>query len=239
MLRRNNRRRFLKTAAGLFVPAWFGIVRAQEMIMPGPIMRTMTTAAQSYLVEENCEGTGTPSGWTDAAAGGTIDWDDATAYQGSQSLKFTYASSLQTTTYDLLADYSELYCYCTFQIASASGTTRTFFNLLDSGSTARLYCARYATTALLYLVCGANNASSVTALSTGATWHHLWVHYIASGTSSAAFSTDGVRPTTGDNFTSVTNPSSASIRYLRLSNQVINMRFDRILANTSQIGDNP
>jgi hypothetical protein len=43
MALRNNRRQFLKTAAGVFVPAWFGIAKAD--IFSGPIMRPMATSA--------------------------------------------------------------------------------------------------------------------------------------------------------------------------------------------------
>lgn len=51
-------------------------------------------AGVTYLVEENCEGTGTPSGWKDA---GTVDWDyTTTVLRGSQSLAINgdYSNSI-------------------------------------------------------------------------------------------------------------------------------------------------
>ncbi len=59
------------------------------------------------LIAQDCEGAGTPSGWTDnAGSGGSINWDDTTStiLRGTQQLKIYGSSSAateSTTTVDL------------------------------------------------------------------------------------------------------------------------------------------
>ena len=62
---RLNRRRFLQAASGLFIPATFGIARAQ-MVLSGPIMRPIAAASGGGSITIQTSQTGTGS--TSAAA---------------------------------------------------------------------------------------------------------------------------------------------------------------------------
>ena len=93
---------------------------------------------------------------------------------------------------------------------------------------------------------GVTSSEAVTVLSTNTTYH-FWSSYTkgtgANAAVTLAFSTDGVRPTSGNNYISMTNGGGAvNAEWLRLRlepNTGWNAIYDRILVSTTQLGNNP
>jgi len=74
------------------------------------------------------------------------------------------------------------------------------------------------------------------------TTYHCWLYFKNDGHASFGFSTDGVRPTTGNNFTSMTNgEETGSIEGLSpwVSIASVVFYYDDIRISATQIGDNP
>ena len=96
---------------------------------------------------------------------------------------------------------------------------------------------------------GTESSNSVGTLSVNTTYH-FWVNYLK-GTGSnakitAAFSTDGVRPTSGDNYVESTN-GTATTNSARItlygpyttSSQCFDALYDKVRIDDALIGDNP
>lgn len=221
---RLNRRKFLRTASGLFVPALMLRSKA-DMILSGPVMRTMASGV-TYLIEEN----GTGSGWTDT---GTITWN----YSGVFS-PGVLVSGNATNTQKTFTGQTTVECYCKIQFtALPAGTTQSIFGFRDGSSP--LAVLRVNNTG--QVTCFANGSDSsacVTTMSTG-TLYHLWVRYVSAGTCTVEFSTDGVRVGSGNSFQSRTGAAgTASIVRLSISDSG-NYQADRILVLNGSIGNNP
>lgn len=93
-----------------------------------------------------------------------------------------------------------------------------------------------------------SSATSVGALTNGGTYH-IWFHCKngPSGVLDAGFSTDGTRPTSGDNFVQITGQAAppaptpiVSIRFFDLSYaNTEEYILDKVRVDDAQIGDNP
>jgi hypothetical protein len=234
------RRNFIKQGA-LWVPTLLlsrksaGQFGLQSPGFVGQLSKKNTAVATSYLLEENCEGAGTPAGWGDA---GTPDWDyTTTILQGSHSIDLGTGDSTGAT----ISDGSPLYVYFLFRMrASLPASATQVFGLRTSGDSA-LCLFRIGTDAgsrgkITVFANGSDSTATVTAMSTSTTYH-CWMTWAASGTCSAAFSTDGVRPTSGDQFTSKTGGTGAVDKLVLAAS--FGAIYDRILIDDAQIGDNP
>lgn len=181
------------------------------------------------LVDESAEGTGTPSGWTN---GGSPNWDyTTTILQGTHSV----LCGSGATSYYTFASQSTAYGYCLFRIpTSLPGSVTTYCGFRASDTSARASVRVNASGQVTIFANGSDSTACVATMSANTTYH-VWWSYTASGTCTVAFSTDGVRPTSGDNFTSKTGGAGTCERY------VINpiAIYDRMLASTSQIGNSP
>lgn len=89
----------------------------------------------------------------------------------------------------------------------------------------------------------ATAATTVSAMSGGTTYHVWWSCDATSSpeTFTIAFSTDGVRPTSGNNYASAVSDTSSTQNNILLNPVYTSTDtiFDRVLVDDVQIGDNP
>jgi hypothetical protein len=173
---------------------------SQDMVLRRPIV---VGGGASFLVNEDAEGTGTPSGWTDS---GTIDWDyTTTVITGAQSLHLPPASS-NTTKYSLSATGE---VWARFKIRQDKTGSVTRIMQFNGSSTERMYVG-IATNALR-ITHGSATATTVSTMAANTTYN-VWVRYKkgtgADGEGTIAFSTTNTEPTTGNDFASLTTGSS-------------------------------
>lgn len=188
------------------------------------------SAAASYdLVEENVEGTGTPSGWIDS---GSPNWDyTSVVLQGSQSLQCSSGQS----TYKTFTGSTTVHAYSLFRIPSSiPGSTTTYHAIRDSAGTALATFRVNSSGQMIVFANGSESTPTVDALSANTTYH-VWCLFTSGGTCSVAFSTDGTKPTSGNAYTFKTGGSGTAAR-LQLNPVAI---YDRILASTTAIGNSP
>lgn len=238
MALRNNilsRRGFIKTGL-IFVPSY---LTAGAVISPGPIMRTINTG-NAYLIEENFEGTGTPSGWTTGGTG-TIDFDYATSpLEGSQSLQLVNASG------------ADLRAVKTF--TSSSGTIWMYWIMRNAPNNRNLVYLRDATDSTTLARVGSSGLAwqlthgSVTDVAEGtfatASTYHCWLEYTESsgandGVLNLYTSSNATRP--GSPTASMVNgngTAQAGAIRLAISNNGT-MEYDKARVSESEIGSNP
>ena len=188
-----------------------------------------TAPAVTYLYEQNCEGGTTPTGWTDDS---TPNWNyTTTVLQGTKSLYLSYTGSTYTfAAMDTV--YAYLQCYIKQWPTSSNRNLLKVANATDAAMV-----ETYVQTAT-----GKITFDGVT-FSTGNmainTKYHVWLTYARNGTGTFAWSTDGVRPTTGDNFLSKSIGNYAAVILKVGPTSTMQVVMDRILLNATQIGDNP
>lgn len=187
------------------------------------------SAAASYdLVEENCDGTGTPSGWVDS---GTPNWDyTTTILQGTHSV----LCGSGTSTYKTFATQSTAYGYCLLRVPTLPASVSTVCGFRATDTSARALVRVDASGNVTIFANGSDSSACVTTMAANTTYH-VWWSFTASGTCSVAFSTDGTKPTSGNNFTSKTGGTGTVERYILNSTTI----FDRLLASTTAIGNSP
>lgn len=201
-------------------------------------LATNATAAVSYIYTQDFEGTGAPSGWSDTG-GGAVDYDYATALEGSQSLRFNTTTG-SGATYSLASAYDTLYVYFILR-PNVLTNFAYIFNIQTDGYTD---LARIRTDGSGGFRVTANNESS-----SGGSWsvgntYHMWFQY-TKGTGADAIanlwvSTNATKP--GSPTVSITTGNSTDqgqrIRFGPSygTNDVV---YDKLLVSTNSIGSNP
>lgn len=213
----------------------------QSWPFPGP--GRASTAAPAYLISENAEGTGTPSGWTDVNA---VNWDNTSVVlAGTQSMSLDGSGSLPYTYYNLPSAYAELWVRMTWRVNTAVPGISMLSLRRQSGDTEVVKIGPYNTDLRLHLNCGTGIVSTVAAISSNTTYN-VWVHYIAgsgsNGFMSLGFSATSTEPTSGDQYAQVSNCTATAspdrIRLVAASTVVGRTQFfDRIAVNNTAIGD--
>lgn len=197
----------------------------------------------AFLVSENFEGTGTPSGWTTLT--GTPNYDYTTVpLEGSQSLYLSTAAAAHRAIVDFTSG-PEYWIYFLLRITngSAPAGNRTIGGGHVTGSTT-VYA--FLQVNLNLKVLWGTAAATATALSLDTTYH-VWLH-IKKGTGTngivdVGFSTNGVRPTSGGTFSQDTaNTGTSDVARFSFgttaTNTNVDMIYDKVRIATSQIGDN-
>jgi hypothetical protein len=226
-------------------------IQAQD-IFPGPIMRTIAGAGgggsgcPTCLVSQDFEGAGYDNGetWTESGTA-TIDEDyTGVVLAGSQSLRIVYVSNLGAASTSFSAN-DDIWIYCLIRPIAIHSATRNLIEVLNNTTTLGL--ARI-TSGGAIVASATATATTVATMSTGTTYH-LWVHYVkgsgANSVLSVAFSTDGVRPTSGDNFAGVaTGPAVLQADKIALGSVASTVTaaeyiYDKVRVDDAQIGDNP
>lgn len=234
------------------VAAFNGITGANFAAVNGILKATITaingeafSSGPSYLIEENCEGTGTPAGWTDS---GAVNWDYTTSpLQGTQSMQIAPVGATINTTCPTFAAQTTLEYYMMFRFnSSLPSAGSVFVRLRDSLNAVQLRLQMNTGNRLLLYDGGAIAASPVTTIAAG-TDYHVWMRYVAgtgaNGIGTLGFSTTGIRPLSGNNFASFSNsPKTASITNFIVgteNNNTWDGVFDRLIASQNVIGNNP
>jgi len=200
-------------------------------------------AASAYLLEDNFETGSAPSGWT-VSSGWTWNISSPTL-QGSFCGRSQGFGTL--TAWKAFTAQSTCYYYFLFQTADGTPSSAQFIAQLRNSSDAAVVSIVLNTDGTLSVRgAGAPGSTTVGTLSDN-TNYHVWVSYTkgtgANAQASVGFSTNGVRPTSGNNYASLTNGNAttdAERAYINgLSGLNIAAYYDRVLVSSSVIGDNP
>lgn len=222
---------------------------------PGSAFAAGVPYASPYLLEQDFEGTGYDNGggWTE---GGVVNVNEdytSTIIDGSQSLNVALtASTGYTESPDVVVGGGRiLYGYLKLRFASLPASSMSLFAMYDTANNQCLR-VRLSSTGTLGVLPGVG--TEVTTVGTLAinTTYHVWFSASARGVETAlastarvSFSTDGVRPTSGDNYAidddaggATDDPSSLRIGTL-VSSTTVDVIYDKVRLNNSIIGDNP
>jgi len=203
----------------------------------------LDTATITYLINQRFEGTGYDNGETWTTANGSPDPNyTTTVLEGSQSLFLNLATAASRIRADF-TNQSEIWCYALFRIVgSAPGGDRGIFAFSANGSGTTVDGVGI-TSGLKLKVYTSATVDSIVA----GTTYHLWWHY-KKGTGADAvidcgFSTDGIKPTSGNKFVQVSNAphtSDAGRVWLGFtSTGNYDVIFDKVLVAATEIGNNP
>jgi hypothetical protein len=166
----------------------------------------------TYLVDEDFEGTGAPSGWF---GGGSANFDSTSpALVGSQSLRVNGATS-DYAVYTLSSDQPELWLKFKYRLESSLPSSS--FNILfieDAGFT-KIFSAAILTDGTIAVDCGGGPGFGQTSGSMAANtdyfvWGHLKKGSGATAQIEFAFNTSNSRPTSGANHIAVTSGITAT-----------------------------
>lgn len=192
-------------------------------------------AGPTYLVSEDFEGTGVPSGWTDT---GSNNWDYSTSpapLVGSQSLQ---------NSADCYVDFtgqSAVWVYFTYYCPSTIAATNPWVSLQTSGGVDVAY--------LRSLNSGDLRGLAVTTLQTASAvetinqQYHIWLHYVKGTGANAVFqmyiATTDTRPGSPSVNISTGDATSDVARFRLFKRNVNSTIFDKIRISTSEIGSSP
>jgi hypothetical protein len=198
-----------------------------------------STQTPSYnRFEERCEGTGTPSGWTN---GGSPDWDNTTALVGSQSLLL--ASASDNTYTPTFTSSSELWVHFVYRFSAIPASSTTVFAMRESG-TNRPYMSQRTTTGAWRFYNTASTYDSPSFTPTAGTTYFIWWRYKTGtgandGISQVYISTSSTRPGSPDIDNQTTN-ATASINSCWFGGATgIDIRFDNMIGSSGEIPTNP
>jgi len=228
------RRKLLVSLIGLVVA--FACVGA-TLVIRGP---RILVSSVSYIHEQNFETTGAPSLWS---ASGTVDWDyTTTVLQGSESMFVDTSATKEYAILTLAAAYNEIWGYFLLRMPVVEGLSRDFVYLKATASTQG--GIRRNSDGTVRVANGAGVATTVATLDVSTTYH-VWFYFNeTTNTSNVAFSTDGTRPTSGDNFAETTSGNAnTDVDVFEFggvtSTSTHSFIFDRVLFDDEQIGNSP
>lgn len=193
----------------------------------------------TYLIDEDCEGTGTPSPWVVGTA--TVNFDETSiVLSGSQSV---LVSGTGANTYADFTGQTTVWCYALIRWNNFGSGLRYAMEILDSGGT-RLAGLSYTTSPSgeIKLTSSGTSAASSTTL-VASTIYEVWLSYTSGGTATLAIAPVGTgdKPTvdgSGNVYLTQTAATGTATR-LRLFNQFSVKRFDNIKVSATEIPSNP
>lgn len=197
------------------------------------------------ILTENFETptTGYENVWTPS---GTVNPVFASpALEGTQSLQLN-GTSAEAHILKSFSAASSVYLYFKFRVPNLPSDNTAFMILADAFFNNYLVRIFLQSSGNIFIICGGSvGGPSVGALSANTTYH-FWLTYIkgtgANAIANVGFSTDGVRPTSGNNYVSVTD-GSPTTDFVYLQPTAGNVGgtwtpiFDSVCLNTTQIGD--
>lgn len=212
-----------------------------------PHRRKAFNAGIVYLLNENFEAA--PGydnvGWTET---GTVNEDSTTSpLVGAQSLRLGGGSSIAWTQSPSWTAQSTVYTYFRFRTSGNPAATRRFFFIRDVSATDVCLIALNSDGTILVRA-GTSGGNNTVGTLTAATDYHFWVKYIkgtgANATVECGFSTDGIKPSSGNNFqTHTTGNATTDSTHLGLgittAVSLPTLDYDKIRVSASLIGDNP
>ena len=194
----------------------------------------------TYLLEESFE---TTPGTDDPDWSGTADPDyTTTVLAGSESLQVTNAGD-ESYTNALASDQTYVSVYFLVQTGTVGVNNDPVLMLLDSAD-GEVGSLIFRTANTLRLFHGTETATTVGTVGASTTYH-VWVDFNVGATGanySVAFSTDGTKPSSGNNYASGTTTGSGganSVRKILLGGSSADNIFDNIKVDDVEIGSNP
>jgi len=197
-------------------------------------------AAPTYIIEENCDGTGTPSGWNDF---GTMNWDYTTSpapLEGTQSLRVNGGGS-QAGSYKTFSGLDTAYGYFIFHPVAMSN----FEYLLRVQTTGFGNCLQVRRGSGTWSIIHGTVESNASTMSDGNTYHVWWDYTKGTGADGVAnlyISATTTKP--GSPTVTITNGDGTS-----QAQQIVlgeaggaptsNLIYDKIRVDDVTIGSNP
>lgn len=222
------------------------LLLATDAMQFAPFMRLAPAAETSYLIKQDFEGAGYDNGetWTETGTA-TMDEDyTGVVLAGAQSYRLVTAADGGRTQV-AFAGQTELWTYLLIRPISLSGADQVILwyrNNIDNG-----FCNVSILIDGTIRIGASGTATSVGAVSEGVTYH-CWFHYKKGTGANAvvdfAFSTDGVRPTSGNNFVQLTGQTTVQDAHrldvgYHAGVDTSEYVFDKVRVDDAQIGDNP
>lgn len=192
----------------------------------------------SYLVSEDCEGTGTPSGWTD---GGGINWGyTAAPLIGSKSLFIDAQNfgSFANYTEKTFAAQDSVYLYCPIR-RETTPSNDGWFILFKSGASIIVQLAITSGDAFKISINGSGTSLTGTTEFLPVTTYHLWVHVPSDDVVGVFLSSTATKPGSP---TFVTNfgPGASAIDTINfMANRGSDVIVDKIRVSAIEIGSDP
>jgi hypothetical protein len=201
----------------------------------------------TYLVKQDFEGTGYDNGESWTETGSPNEDSETSPLVGSQSFRVAATASATWARSPSFTDQSTLHCYFQFRPDDNTGGARRFFFIRNSSDVDLVMVQQNADRTILVRA-GTAGGSTTVGTVTLDTIYHFWVTYTkgtgANATATVAFSTDGTKPTSGDNYQiHSTGNATTDADYIGLGNsaaQVIpTWDLDKVRVDDEVIGDNP
>lgn len=241
-----NRRRFLKNAAGIFVPSAFGILRARGDVAWAKWNRNASTASGgiSYLVNEQCEsGKGS---WATPSGLSTLNYAYSSPPAPLKDTKSFAGNGSGTGGIIGFSPQTSVEMFFLFSTASTSSDNFPGGLVDDALGTNNLAFAGYSgSLKTMQLFCGSKTVSTIGVLAINVTYG-LYLRYVkGSGTNDFAsleFTvTPFIRLGVGSNFVSLSNgDANLPAAFCEVANFASTIViFDDILVSASAIPSNP
>jgi hypothetical protein len=224
------------------------------LLLAGPVPQTPSRGMvvgggppATYLVKQDFEGAGYDNSetWTESGVG--IDEDyTGVVLAGSQSLRINSSAASAHTSSPTFTGQAEVWGYFIYRPASLPAASTVIANFLTAVGNDCLRLRINSGGALLIRAGGGTEATSVGTLSAGTTYH-IFLYFLkgsgANAFASVAFSTDGTKPTSGNNYRESTNGTITSdvevFRFGQASSSTMDFVFDKVRVDDVTIGDNP
>jgi len=215
-------------------------------------------AAPTYLVDEDCEGSGTPDGWVDnIATDGTVDWDYITeSLVGNHSLRMDEKTGGDVSTYYEWGsgnDAASAYYVLQIDVNTGGNFSNGSLGGYFASSTGTSICsARINNSSGSYTVAArigsTNGSNSITSFNTGDTIH-FWIDVSNTDDSCEVYyNTSATKPAQGgDNYSCAgtgcggtgSTGSNAQRMYFVNNFSTIEVLVDKIRIDDDTIGSNP
>lgn len=164
------------------------------------VVQPAAVAGPTWIINEDAEGTGTPSGWTD---GNTPDWDyTTTVLAGSQSLFLSSGGT--SNSYYTIVDADTRYVVIKFQIADATPTSVKTICAFRTSANGAVCMARLNTAGTIGIYTNGADGTATTDALSNATPYYIKLVWVDSGTCTLEFNTSLSFSGTGTKYTTAT-----------------------------------
>jgi hypothetical protein len=200
-----------------------------------------------YLVQENFENVGYELNWNQQGNANFNPDYTTTVLNGNESLNINANSQFGRIVHIMSQSQDEVYFYCLFRMNNTL-QPRWIANFTDGS--ANLCQLRILATGRLFVRAGSSGGVSTLGTISPNETYHIWGHYIKGNGSDAfgsiAFSTDGIKPNTGQNYSEHINGDSiVNVSELVLGDAIgvgngdFDFIWDKVIVSNTPIGDSP
>lgn len=240
----------MRNLASILFAAALAVVMTPPVYLPGQVIIRPPSGgggAPVFLVDEDFEGTGIPSGWTES---GTVTWDKAAPDDFGGVGKIAELDASENA-YVSFAGQSEVWAAGKFRadVGAISGSEYTYVNLRGGSTTGIAWKIGASPNNIVVAGNGANLTTSSTFTVTTSELYYWLLRYTALGTCeiyfsiASAFTSSGFPSIATDTSTqfsySFTDTNNLSITNLRFTTNLYSNghQFDDIYVSTSAMTD--